>query len=173
MGRTRENKTEVVAEVKGLFQESQLALVIDYQSLSVAEISDLRSRVRPLGGTCKIAKNTLVRIALEGQENWQPMNDFLKGSSVLLLVKEDFGGVIKAYKGFQKETKKTELRGGVLEGRALSKADVDALGDLPSKEQLMAQIAGALNSLTAKIAIGIKEVPTSLGRGIKAYSEKE
>jgi len=90
-----------------------------------------------------------------------------------LLVKEDFGGVIKAYKGFQKETKKTELRGGVLEGRALSKADVDALGDLPSKEQLMAQIAGALNSLTAKIAIGIKEVPASLGRGIKAYSEKE
>ena len=101
------------------------------------------------------------------------MNDFLKGSSVLLLVKEDFGGVIKASKGFQQETKKTELRGGVLEGRALSKADVDALGDLPSKEQLMAQIAGALNSLTAKIAIGIKEVPTSLGRGIKAYSEKE
>lgn len=173
MGRTRENKTEVVAEVKELFEESQLALVIDYQSLSVAEITDLRRRVRPLGGTCKVAKNTLVRLAIDGQEQWQPMNDFLKGSSVLLLVKEDFGGVIKAYKGFQKETKKTELRGGVLEGKALSKADVDALGDLPSKEQLMAQIAGALNSITAKIAIGIKEVPTSIGRGVKAYSEKE
>lgn len=173
MGRTRENKTEVVAEVKELFEESQLALVIDYQSLSVAEITDLRRRVRPLGGTCKVAKNTLVRLAIDGQEQWQPMNNFLKGSSVLLLVKEDFGGVIKAYKGFQKETKKTELRGGVLEGKALSKADVDALGDLPSKEQLMAQIAGALNSITAKIAIGIKEVPTSIGRGVKAYSEKE
>ncbi len=173
MGRTRENKTEVVAEVKELFEESQLALVIDYQSLSVAEITDLRRRVRPLGGTCKVAKNTLVRLAIDGQEQWQPMNEFLKGSSVLLLVKEDFGGVIKAYKGFQKETKKTELRGGVLEGKALSKADVDALGDLPSKEQLMAQIAGALNSITAKIAIGIKEVPTSIGRGVKAYSEKE
>ena len=73
----------------------------------------------------------------------------------------------------QKETKKTELRGGVLEGRILTKAEVEAIGDLPSKEQLIAQIAGALNAVTAKIAIAINEVPASIGRGIKAYSEKE
>jgi large subunit ribosomal protein L10 len=81
--------------------------------------------------------------------------------------------VIKAYQGFQKETKKTELRGGVMEGRALSKSEVEAIGNLPSKEQLMAQIAGGLNAITTKIAFGIKEVPASLARGIKAVSEKE
>ncbi len=173
MGRTRENKNEVVAEVKGLIEASQMAMVIDFQGLTVAEITDLRSRLRPLGATCKIAKNTLVRRAIDGQEAWEPMQEYLKGTSALLLLKDDLGGAIKAYKSFQKDTKKTELRGGVFEGKPLSKADVEAIGDLPSKEQLMAQIAGALNAVTAKVAIGIKEVPASIGRGIKAYAEKE
>ena len=173
MGRTRENKNEVVAEVKGLIEASQMAMVIDFQGLTVAEISDLRNRLRPSGATCKIAKNTLVRRAIDGQEAWQPMQEYLKGTSALLLLKDDLGGAIKAYRSFQKDTKKTELRGGVFEGKALSKADVEAIGDLPSKEQLMAQIAGALNAVTAKVAIGIKEVPASIGRGIKAYSDKE
>jgi large subunit ribosomal protein L10 len=60
-----------------------------------------------------------------------------------------------------------------MEGQALSSAQIEALGDLPTKDQLYAQIAGALNSVTAKIAIGINEVPGSLARAIKAVSEKE
>ena len=173
MGRTRENKQAVVANLKELLSDSQLAVVIDYEGLSVAEITDLRNRIRPKGGTCKITKNTLMRIAIEGDDNWQPMQEFLKDSSAILLVKEEFGPAVKAYKEFRKATKKTELRGGVMEGRALTKDEVEALGDLPSKEQLMAQIAGGLNSLVTKIAVGIKEVPSSLVRGIKAVSEKE
>jgi large subunit ribosomal protein L10 len=173
MGRTRENKAAVIADLKDLLKEVQLAFVIDYQGLSVAEITDLRRRLRPSGGVCKIAKNTFVRIAVDRDENWQPMNEFLKGTSALLLVKEDVSGAIKAYKSFQKDTKKTELRGGVMEGRALTKEQVEEIGNLPSKEQLMAQIAGGINALTTKIAVGIKEVPSSLARGIKAVSEKE
>lgn len=173
MGRTRENKATVVADFKDSLSESQLAFVIDYQGLSVAEITDLRGRLRPIGGICKIAKNTLIRIAVDGDETWQPMQEYLQGSSAVLLVKEDVGAAVKAYKSFQKDTKKTELRGGVMEGRALSKAEVEALADLPSKTELYAQIAGAINALAAKIAVGIKEVPGSLARGIKAYCEKE
>jgi large subunit ribosomal protein L10 len=60
-----------------------------------------------------------------------------------------------------------------MEGRALSEADVKAIGDLPSKEQLIAQIAGAINALATKIAVGINEVPASLGRSIKAIADKE
>lgn len=173
MGRTLENKKEIVADLKTLLDESQLAFVIDFKGLSVAELTDLRNRLRDKGGVCKITKNTLMRIAVEGDDRWQPMQEFLKDSSAFLIVKEDVSGAIKAYKEFQKASKKTELRGGVMEGRALTKAEVEAIGDLPSKEQLYAQIAGALNAITAKVAIGIKEVPSSLARGIKAISEKE
>ncbi|MFP4007766.1 MAG: 50S ribosomal protein L10 [Spirulinaceae cyanobacterium] len=173
MGRTRESKEAVVAELKEDFSNIQLAVVIDYKGLSVSEIGELRNNLREVGATCKVAKNTLMNLAIAEDERWQPMQEFLKDSSAFLLVKEDVSGAVKAYKAFQKSTKKTELRGGVMEGRALSQADVEALGDLPSKEQLYAQIAGGLNALATKLAVAINEVPTSLGRAIKAVSEKE
>jgi large subunit ribosomal protein L10 len=184
MGRTLENKKEIVAELKELLSESQLALVIDYKGLSVAEISDLRNRLRPKGAVCKVTKNTLMRIAVEGDDAWQPMTEFLKDSSAFLLVKEDFGGAIKEYQAFQKDTKKTVLRGGVMEGQALNEEAIKAITELPSKEELMARIAGAinavptkvavgLNAVPTKLAVGIKEVPASLTRAIKAVSEKD
>jgi len=166
MGRTLENKKEVVAELKEILSESQMAIVIDYQGLSVAEISDLRNRLRPTGSLCKVTKNTLMRHAVEDDENWRPMTEFLAGASAFMLVKDDIGGAIRAYQDFQKATKKTDFRGGVMQGRALNQEEVKAIADLPSKEELIAQVAGALNSLATKLAVGINEVPTSLGRGI-------
>ncbi|PMB17821.1 50S ribosomal protein L10 [Fischerella thermalis CCMEE 5205] len=173
MGRTIENKKEIVAELKESLSKSQLALVIDYQGLTVAEITELRRRLRPAGATCKVTKNTLMGIAIQNDEKWQPLSELLKGSSAFLLVQEDFSAAIKAYQDFQKATKKTELRGGVMEGRLLKEPDVKALGDLPSKEQLMAQIAGAINALATKVAVGINEVPSSLARALQAYADKE
>jgi large subunit ribosomal protein L10 len=173
MGRTIENKKEIVADLKQSLNESTLALVIEYQGLTVAEITDLRRRLRPTGTICKVTKNTFMGIAIQEDEKWQPMSELLKGSSAFLLVKEDFSSAIKAYQDFQKATKKTELRGGVMEGRLLKENDVKALGDLPSKEQLMGQIAGAINSLATKIAVGINEVPGSLARALQAVADAE
>jgi large subunit ribosomal protein L10 len=173
MGRTRESKEAIVSELKELLSESQMAFIIDYKGLSVAEITDLRRRLRPSGTTCKVTKNTLMGIAIKEDEKWQPMEQFLSDTSAFVLVKDEVGAAVKAYKEFQKVSKKSELRGGVMEGRALTQAQVEAIGNLPSKEQLMGQIAGALNALATKIAVGVKEVPGSLARGIKAVSEKE
>jgi large subunit ribosomal protein L10 len=173
VGRTRENKQQVINDLKGLLSETQFAFVIDYAGLSVAEITDLRNRIRPTGGICKVTKNTFMGMAIQGDEQWQPMEQFLSHNSAFLLVKEDISGAVKAYKAFRKDTKKTELRGGVLEGRALTKDQVEALGDLPTKDQLYGQIAGAINAIATKVAFGIKEIPSSLARGIKAVSEQE
>jgi len=150
-----------------------MAMVIDYQGLTVAEITDLRRKLLPKGTVCKVTKNTLMKIAIADNPTWQPMEEFLNGSTAVLLTKEDISGAIKAYQEFQKATKKTELKGGVMEGKALNESQIKAISELPSKEQLMGQVAGAINSLAAKIAIAINEVPGSLARGIKAVSEKE
>lgn len=184
MGRTIEDKQALVAELKETLSESQLAMVIEYQGLSVAEITDLRRRMRPTGTVCKMTKNTLMRIAVEGDRNWEPMTEFLQGSSVFMLVQDDMKSAIKAYQDFQRATKKTELRGGVMEGRSLNENDIKALTELPSKEELMARLAGgikaiptklavSLNAVPTQLAVGIKEVPGSLVRAIKAVSEKE
>jgi len=173
MGRTLEDKQVMVSELKETLSQSQLAVVIDYKGLSVAEITDLRKRLLPTGAVCKVAKNTLMRIAVEGDPNWEPMTKFLKESSAFVLVKDDVAGALKAYQDFQKAAKKTELRGGVMEGRALTQDEVKAIADLPSKEQLMAQIAGAINGVATKLAVGINQVPASLARAIQAVADKD
>jgi len=174
MGRTVESKREIVAELKERLSESTLALVIDYQGLTVAEMKDLRRKLIPSGTVCKVTKNTFMGIAIQEQEQWQPLSELLKGSNAFLLVKEDFSSAIKAYQEFQKVTKdKTTLRGGVMDGKLLKEADVKVLGDLPSKEQLMAQIAGAINGVATKLATGINEVPSSLARALQAIAEKD
>ena len=101
------------------------------------------------------------------------MQDLLSDAAAFLFTGEEIGAAVKAYKGFQKETKKTELRGGVMEGQALSKEQVEALGDLPTKDELYAKIAGSINALATKLAVGVNEIPTGLARGLKAYSEKK
>jgi len=170
MGRTLDNKKEVVADLKELLSDSQLAIVIDYQGLSVAQITDLRNRLRPTGTVCKVTKNTLMRRAVEDDENWQPITEFLVGSSAFMLVKDDVGGAIRAYQDFQKATKKTDFKGGVMQGQALSQDQVKAIADLPSKEELIGQIAGSINSIATKLAVGVNEVPASLGRCVNEVS---
>ncbi|MGB3510703.1 MAG: 50S ribosomal protein L10 [Microcoleaceae cyanobacterium] len=183
MGKTKQQKQEMLADIKQSLSETQLALVIDYKGLSVAEITDLRRRLIPTGTACTVAKNTLMGIAVKEDSNWQPMEKLLAGSNAFLFLKDDLGGAIKAYQEFQKTTKKTEFKGGVMEGRLLSEADVKAIADLPSKEELIAQVAGALNSIATKLAVGlnavptqlatgINEVPASVNRAIKAISDK-
>jgi large subunit ribosomal protein L10 len=172
MGRTLESKKELVSELQTLLDNSHSAFVIDYAGLSVAQISDLRNRLRESGTVCKISKNTLLKRAIDGQDNWQALEALLSGTSAVLLTQEDIGSAVKAYKKFQKDTKKTELRGAILEGKLLNQRDAEALADLPTKDELYAKIAIAINAVATKVAVGIKEVPTSIGRGIKAYAEK-
>lgn len=173
MGRSLAGKQVLVKELVAQLAEAQMVMVVDYEGLTVAEITKLRRKLRPTGTVCKVTKNTLMRRAITEYPQWQPVTEFLRGSSACLLVKEDIAGAVKAYQEFLKETKKTELRGGVLEGRSLSADELKRIADLPSREVLLAQIAGAINGVATKLAVGIKEVPQSLARAIQAIHEKE
>lgn len=173
MGRNLTEKQAIVAGLQENLSGTQMTIVIDYKGLTVAEMRDLRNRLRPTGAVCKVAKNTFMERAIADDEQWQPLSAMLSGSSAFLLVKDDLGGAIKAYQDFQKATKKTELRGAVMDGQALSQADIKAIGDLPSQEVLMAQLAGAINSVIAKIAVGINEVPASLARVLQAHADSD
>lgn len=174
ISKSLESKKQEVTEIKELLSNAQLAVVIDYQGLTVADITKLRSHLREGGSVCKVTKNTLMGKAVEGDENWQPLNEFLKGTSAFILADgENIGSAIRAYQAFQKESKKTELKGGVMEGQALTQEQVKALADLPTKEQLIAQIAGSINAITTKIARSVNEVPSSLARAIEAVKSKQ
>jgi large subunit ribosomal protein L10 len=171
MGRTLANKQQIVEELKGLLGEAEMALVLDYKGLTIKEMSDLRTRLQDSNGVCKVTKNTLMRRAIDGDSAWSDLDSLLTGTNAFVLVKGDVGGAVKALQSFQKDTKKSDVKGGLFEGRLLSPDDIKAIGDLPSREVLMAQIAGAINGLATKLAVGINEVPSGLARALRQHAE--
>tara|TARA_Y100001968_G_C19402412_1_gene741737 strand:- start:138 stop:665 length:528 start_codon:yes stop_codon:yes gene_type:complete len=171
MGRTLDNKKEVVKELEGLLDNAEMALVLDYKGLSIKDISDLRTRLQTKDGICKVTKNTLMRQAIDGKSSWSELNSLLTGTNAFILVKGDIGGALKAVQAFQKETQKSETKGGLFEGKLLTQAEIKAIASLPTKEALMAKIAGSLNAITTKIAIGIKETPSGLARSLNQHAQ--
>ena len=171
MGRTLESKKQIVEELKGLLDKSEMALVLDFKGLSIKEISDLRTRLQANNGVCKVTKNTLMRHAIDGNDAWTNLESLLIGTNAFVLVKGDIGGAVKAVQAFQKDTKKSETKGGLFEGKLLSQEEIKAIASIPTKEVLMAQIAGAINSITTKVAIGINEVPSGLARSLKEHAD--
>ncbi|MFM1800321.1 MAG: hypothetical protein RLZZ117_2599 [Cyanobacteriota bacterium] len=173
MGRTLESKQQIVEELKQLLGEAEMALVLDYQGLSIRELTDLRTRLAASNGVCKVTKNTLMRRAIDGDAAWTALESLLDGPNAFVLIKGDVGGAVKAVQSFQKDSKKSQTKGGLFEGKLLSEADIKAIGDLPSKEVLMAQIAGAINAVATQLAVGINEVPSGLARALKQHADGE
>ena len=173
MGRTLENKQQIVEELKGLLGDAEMALVLDYRGLSIKEMSDLRTRLLASDSVCKVTKNTLMRRAIDGNSAWSDLDSLLTGTNAFVLVKGDVGGAVKAIQSFQKDSKKSELKGGLFEGKLLSQNDIKAIGDLPSREVLIAQIAGAINGVATKLAVGINEVPSGIARALRQHADGE
>ena len=173
MGRTLESKKQIVEELQSLLGDAEMALVLDYQGLSIKEMSDLRERLQPSNGICKVTKNTLMRHAINGNDSWTNLESLLTGTNAFVLVKGDVGSALKAIQGFQKDTKKSETKGGLYEGKLLSQDEIKAIASLPSKEVLLAQIAGAINAVTTKVAVGVNEVPSGLARSLKQHADSD
>merc|ERR1712078_882193 len=142
-----------------------------FKGLSIKEMSDLRDRLRACDSVCKVTKNTLMRRAIDDDSNWASLDSLLTGTNAFVLVKGDVGAGVKAVQTFQKELNKSETKGGLFEGKLLSQDEIKAIADLPSKEQLMAQIAGAINAVATKVAVGINEVPSGMARALKQHAE--
>jgi len=171
MGRTLESKKKIVEELKELLSDAEMALVLDYKGLSIKEMSNLRERLQDGKGVCKVTKNTLMRLAIDGNDAWTSLDSLLTGTNAFVLIKGDVGGAVKAVQAFQKETKKSETKGGLFEGKLLSQDEIKAIASLPTKEVLMAQIAGSINALSTKLAVGINEVPSGLARSLKQHAD--
>jgi len=119
-------------------------------------------------------KNKLMVRALEGTE-YEPAGSLLKGPNMWFFIEEDIGASIKAFKQFTKETNKKEshfIRGGVLEGNLYDEQGCDTIGELPSKQDLYAMIAGAVKAVPTKVARVIKAPNSKLARAIKLAGEK-
>jgi large subunit ribosomal protein L10 len=167
MSKVRPDKVATVDEVAARVATTSTAVVTEYRGLTVAQISALRRRLRALGADYKVFKNTLVRRAIDGTRV-EPIGAFLEGPTAIAFVDGDVSAVAKALRDFAKETPTLKVKGGVLDGKALTLGDLTALADLPSRDVLLAQVAGMLAAPLRNLAGLLKAVPQNFAYGLSA-----
>ena len=142
---TKERKREIVSELHKFFDNGKVAIVADVSGLTVKELTQLRRKLDENNAKVKVAKNTLIKIATESKD-FEAIKTLAKGPSAIVIGYDDPAQPAKTTVDFFKALKKGTLRGGVLEGKAMSPADVKGLAELPSKDELLSSIMGGLDS---------------------------
>jgi large subunit ribosomal protein L10 len=165
------HKVAVVDEVKTLMASSTASIVSEYRGLTVAELAELRSALASVGGDYKIFKNTLVRRAIDGGD-YQPLAEYLSGPTALTFVDGDVSAVAKALKDFARGNPLLVIKGGLADGSLLSPADLSALADLPSRDVLLARLAGALAAPMQQMAGLLQALPRNLAYGLSALIDQ-
>jgi large subunit ribosomal protein L10 len=165
------HKVAVVDEVRTRIGDANASIVSEYRGLSVAELAQLRTALAAVGGDYRIFKNTLVRRAIDGGE-YQPLSEYLTGPSALTFVQGDVSGVAKALKDFARSNPLLVIKGGLADGSLLSASDLSALADLPSRDVLLARLAGALAAPMQQMAGLLQALPRNLAYGISALIEQ-
>jgi large subunit ribosomal protein L10 len=145
-------KAAVIDEITGKLRDADAAVLTEYRGLTVSQIAELRGALRSTGTEYKIYKNTLVRRAATDAGFADQLEALLAGPVAVAFVKGDAAGAAKALREFAKTTPALVVKGGVLGERSLSTADVEALADLPPREQLLSQIAGLFEAPMAQTA---------------------
>lgn len=162
---TKAFKEEKVKEITDIVSKAKVAIVSDYKGLSVAEITDLRRRLQQEKGDFTVIKNTLAKIAIKGTD-YEGLDEFLTGPSAIALGFEDQVSPAKVITKFIKEKKKTEIKGGIIDGKVLTANDVKDLANLPSREELYAKMLGCVNSPAQGIVGSINAVMSGLVRAV-------
>jgi large subunit ribosomal protein L10 len=165
----RAQKEKVVDELGQIFESSGVVVVAGYAGLTVAEMQGLRARMRDVGGSVRVAKNTLAKIALEGTPA-APIGALLTGMTVLAY-SEDPVAAAKVSDAFAKENEKFVILGGAMAGTALDPAGVSEVAKMPAREELIASFGGCIIAPAANIA-GALGAPASNIAGILSTIEE-
>jgi len=171
MDNPKPEKVAVVDEVRERMEAADGALLTEYRGLTVAELAELRRELAAAGGDYKVYKNTLVRLAVADTVR-QGVSDLLTGPTAIAFVDGDVSAVAKALRDFARANPNLIVKGGVVGSTILSAADIDILAELPSRETLLAQFAGALSAPLQQFAGLVQALPRNLAYGISALLDR-
>src|SRR3954465_5325112 len=164
----RDQKAVVIAEVASQIKEAQAIFAVDYRGLSVRQAADLRGRLIEIDANLRVVKKTLTERAAD-QVGAEPLKAFLEGPTAFTFVHGDPVLAANAIAGFRREAQLPEFKGGWMDGKELSIADIEALSKLPSLDVMHGQLVGmiasplaglvrSLNALLSGIAIALGQI---------------
>lgn len=152
-----QKKADQIEEIAAKFKEAGACWFVDARGLTVKETQQLRRNVRAAGGEMKVYKNTLAIRAL-AQLELPTCEDVLAGPTAFIFAGEDVAAPAKAANDIAKDNENLEIKGGLMDGAQMSVEEVVKIASLPSRDQLIGQIACSLTAVASQLAIAIGEM---------------
>ncbi len=150
-------KQEEVKELAERMQKASLILLTDYRGINVADVTELRKNLRNANGKYAVIKNNITKRALD-ESKIEGLDDLLVGPTAVITAEGDYLAPLKAIYGYAKENDFYKIKGGVIDGKVVSAEELITLAKLPSREELIAKLAGGLLGTISKLAVAIDQV---------------
>jgi len=168
----KNSKEAIVAELAAKMTTAKASFLADYRGLTVDQVNTLRGKLREAGVEYRVVKNTLLKLAIKdtGAACLEPM---LNGPTAIAIAQNDPVAPAKVLSEYAKTNDKFELKGGALEGKLMSLADIKALSDLPSREVLLAKMLGSMSAPATNFVGVLAAVPRSLVQVLAAIQDKK
>lgn len=163
----RADKVAVVDEVRERFEGASAVMLTEYRGIDVSSMQQLRRALTEAGGEYKVYKNTLVRLAV-AERGVEGLEEMLVGPTALAFVDDDAAAVAKALREFAGSNDNLVIKGALLGDQLIDEAGVKALADLPSRDQLLAQLAGAFQAPMSKFAALLQAPLTKFAYAMQA-----
>ncbi|NLY52478.1 MAG: 50S ribosomal protein L10 [Firmicutes bacterium] len=168
----RPEKVAVVEELKDKLTRAQAVVLTDYRGLNVQDITELRKQLREAGVEYKVVKNTLTTLAAN-EVDLPELTQYLTGPTAIAFGYDEPVSAAKILNEFARTHRALEIKGGVLEGRVIGVDEVQALADLPSREELLAMVARAMQGPIAGMANALQGILRSLAYALNAVREQK
>ncbi len=172
MENPRPEKVAVVAEIREKLSAADAAIITEYRGMSVASLAQLRRTLRQSGAEYKVYKNTLARFAAH-EAGIDGLESMLVGPTGITFVNGDVAAAAKALRDAAKLNPLLVIKGGSLGTNTLSAKDIEALADLPPRDVLLAQLAGAFQAPLVKTAGLLQALPRNFAYGLKALIDQK
>lgn len=163
-------KKELVKRLNREFSEAAVAILVDYKGLDVENITKLRAEIRQQGACMEVVKNTLLRRACEGTDA-ALMEAYYQGPNAIVISKDDPVAPAKVLVDFIKENENLEIKAGTFNGQLVGVEKIQQLAKMPSREELLGQLASTLNQVPTSFVRVLNEVPRSLVTVLDAIRE--
>lgn len=167
----RAQKEKVVEELGQIFESSGVVVVAHYEGMTVAQMQGLRAQMREVGGSVRVAKNKLAKIALEGKP-CESIGALLTGMTVMAY-SEDPVAAAKVADAYAKTNEKFVILGGAMGNTALDQAGVKAVAAMPSREELIASIVACIGAPASSIAGAIGAPASNIAGILTTIEERE
>ena len=150
-------KKEEVSKLAVKMKEAKLILLADYRGINVADVTSLRNDLRNVNAEYSVIKNNITKRAL-AECGVEGLDEQLEGPTAVIMTNEDYLEPTKAIYNFTKDHDFYKIKGGVVEGKVMSAEEIITLAKLPSREQLLSMLAGALLGNISKLAVALDQV---------------